>query len=211
MVKGSLATDRITFQLFRLSYSSCRHCFSPSGCSISWAHCVVFDSQQKCFFFHRYKAKMTWGGKLSAERMRQICWSHAQTRTMCQEGCLCFFALILTGTLFLKIWRNKNDWHGIWSTWRSHSLTVYFVWIEGPVWKIYGLLRDCNAAFVALVPQIPVSLRFFSSQQLCQRRIAKSTFWVAVRICWAWSLCGTAVNHPACEVICRSYRISHGG
>lgn len=57
---------------------------------------------------------------------------------------------------------------------KTRSLKMHFIRYEGPVWKIYCVLRDSNAAFLVLEPLIPVSLRSFSSHQLYQRRIAKT-------------------------------------
>lgn len=140
------------FSLCRWSNSSCRHCFSPSGYNISWMNWFWL------FLFRLFKAKITWGGggsyllkKLYKYFFRVFFFRvFFQTRTMCQDGvCVSFHSFWLA----LEMWINENDWHGILRTWRSRSLMMHYIWFEGPARKIY-----CNAAFVALVPLIPVSV-----------------------------------------------------
>lgn len=94
-----------------------------------------------------------------AERMGQMCLGHAQERMMCQEGCFCFFSLILIGTPFYKMWRNKNDWRWILSTWRS-CLRYILYNLKAQFGRFIVFLK--TAAFVALLHQIPFSLRSFS-------------------------------------------------
>lgn len=55
--------------LHRWSYLSCRRCFSPSSCIISWM--LVFDCQRKLFLFRR--ATVTWGRSPLLKEW-DMCW-----------------------------------------------------------------------------------------------------------------------------------------
>lgn len=127
------------FSLCRWRYSSCRRCFSPSG----WTRCVTFDSpeQRKPFLFRRCKAKLTSRGG------RYVLTDETSVLKSCTDkdhvpGRVFSFSFILIGTSFCEMWRNKNDWRGIVSTSRSHSLKMHFIRSEGPVCKIYCLLSN---------------------------------------------------------------------